>query len=116
MKSCIIFIAGCFALWNPVLALGREFDGDEFSNDTLAYKLELLNHTFWRTEQELSSRGVVGPRLDQVRSAWIEKNHLEPQFLPGNFYPNLLDHRTSPFRQKLLDMLATMLSPALREP
>ena len=27
-------------------ALGREFDGGEFSNDTLAYKLELLNHTF----------------------------------------------------------------------
>ena len=78
LKSCIIFIAACFALWNPVLALGREFDGDEFSNDTLAYKLELLNHTFWRTEQELSSRGVVG--LDQVRSAWIEKNHLRRNF------------------------------------
>ena len=46
MKSCIIFIAASFALWNPLLALGREFDGDEFSNDTLAYKLELLNHTF----------------------------------------------------------------------
>src|SRR5258708_12676042 len=101
MKSCIIFIAGCFALWNPVLALGREFDGDEFSNDTLAYKLELLNHTFWRTEQELSSRGVVGPRLDQVRSPWIEKNHLQAQFLPGIFFPNCLIDRFPPFPQKL---------------
>jgi hypothetical protein len=63
MKSCIIFIAASFALWNPLLALGREFDGDEFSNDALAYKLELFNHTFWRTEQALSSRGVVGPRF-----------------------------------------------------
>ncbi len=107
MKSCIIFIAASFALWNPVLALGREFDGGEFSNDTLAYKLELLNHTFWRTEQELSSRGVVGPRLDQVRSAWIEKIHLEAQFLRGNFYPDLLDERISLLREKLREMLAT---------
>ena len=101
MKSCIIFIAGFFALWSPLLALGRGIDGDEFSNDTLAYKLELLNHTFWRTEQEFLSRGVVGPRLDQVRYAWIEKNHLEAQFMRGNFYPDLLDERTSLLRERL---------------
>src|SRR5882757_980171 len=71
MKSCIIFIAVSLALWNFLLALGR--GEDEFSNDTLAYKLELLNHTFWRTEQMLSSRGVVGPRLDQLRYAWSRR-------------------------------------------
>ena len=115
MKSCIIFIAAFFALWNPLVALGREFDGDEFSNDTLAYKLELLNHTFWRTEQELSSRGVVGPRLDQVRSAWIEKNHLEAQFLRGDFYPDLLDERISLLREKIREVLANLSSPALHK-
>src|SRR5712671_5042664 len=116
MKSCIIFIAACFALWNPVLALGREFDGDEFSNDTLAYKLELLNHTFWRTEQMLSSRGVVGSRLDQMRHAWIEKNRLEVQFLDGNLYPDLLDERISLLREKIREVLANVSSPALQGP
>jgi hypothetical protein len=101
MESCIIFIAASFAVWNPLLALGAEFGGDEFSNDTLAYKLELLNHTFWRTEQELSSRGVVGLRLDQMRYPWIEKNHLGAQFLCGNFYPDLLNERISLLREKL---------------
>jgi len=98
------------------LAPGREIDGDEFSNDTLAYKLELLNHTFWRTEQKLSRRGVVGSRLRQVRDAWIEKNHLEAQFLRGDFYPDLLDERISVLREELRQMLANMSSPALREP
>jgi hypothetical protein len=116
MKSCIIFIAVSLTLWNPLLALGREFDGDEFSNDTLAYKLELLNHTFWLAEQELSGRGVVGPLVDEARRAWIEKDHLEAQFLRGNFYPDLLDERISLLREKLREMLATMSSPALREP
>jgi hypothetical protein len=116
MKSCIIFMTVSFALWSPLLAPGREIDGDEFSNDTLAYKLELLNHTFWRTEQKLSSRGVVGSRLRQVRDAWIEKNHLEAQFLRGDFYPDLLDERISVLREALREMLANMSSPALREP
>ena len=116
MKSCIIFIAGFFALWSPLLALGRGIEGDEFSNDTLAYKLELLNHTFWRTEQEFLSRGVVGPRLDQVRYAWIEKNHLEAQFMRGNFYPDLLDERISLLRERLREMLTNLASPALQKP
>jgi hypothetical protein len=116
MKSYIIFIAGFFALWSPLLALGRGIGGDEFSNDTLAYKLELLNHTFWRTEQEFSSRGVVGPRLDQVRYAWIEKNHLEAQFMRGNFYPDLLDERISLLRERLREMLTNLASPALQKP
>jgi len=114
MKSRIIFIAVSLALWNPLLALGR--GEDEFSNDTLAYKLELLNHTFWRTEQKLSTRGVVASWLDRMRHAWIEKNHLEAQFLRGDFYPDLLDERISLLREKLREMLATMSSPALREP
>ena len=114
MKSCIIFIAVSLALWNPLLALGR--GEDEFSNDTLAYKLELLNHTFWRTEQMLSSRGVVGPRLDHLRYAWIEKNRLEAQFLHGNFYPDLLDERISLLREKIREVLANLSSPALRGP
>jgi hypothetical protein len=83
---------------------------------SVAYKLELLNDTFWRTEQEFSSRGVVGSRLRQVRDAWIEKNHLEAQFLRGNFYPDLLDERISLLREKLREMLANMSSPAPREP
>ena len=116
MKSCNILIAVSFALWNPLLALGRRFDGDEFSNDTLAYKLELLNLSFWRTEQEFSSRGVVGPRLDRVRYAWIEKNHLEAQFMRGNFYPDLLDERISPLRERLREMLTNLASLALRKP
>ena len=113
MKSCIIFIAVSLALWNPLLALRGE---DEFSNDTLAYKLELLNHTFWRTEQILSSRGVVGSRLDQMRYAWIEKNRLEVQFLDGNFYPDLLDERISLLREKIREVLANVSSPALQGP
>ena len=79
-------------------------------------KLELLNHTFWRTEQKLLSRGVVGFRLDQLRYAWIEKNLLEAQFLCGNFYPDLLDERISLLREKLREVLATSSSPALQEP
>ena len=114
MKSCIIFIAVSLALWNPPLALGR--GEDEFSNDTLAYKLELLNHNFWRTEQMLSSRGVVGPPLDQLRYAWIEKNRLEAQFLRGNFYPDLLDERISLLREKIREVLANLSSPALQGP
>jgi len=114
MKSCIIFIAVSLALWNSLLALGR--GEDEFSNDTLAYKLELLNHTFWRTEQMLSSRGVVGPPLDQLRYAWIEKNRLEAQFLRGNFYPDLLDERISLLREKIREVLANLSSPALQGP
>jgi hypothetical protein len=114
MKSCIIFIAVFFALWSPLLALGRGVDGGEFSNDTLACKLELLNHIFWRTEQKLSSRGVVGARLDQLRFAWIEKNHLETQFMRGNFYPDLLDERISLLGEKLREVLATLSSPALQ--
>ena len=112
MKSCIIFIAVLFAFWNPLPALSQGINGGEFSNDTLAYKLELLNHTFWRTEQKLLSRGVVGFRLDQLRYAWIEKNLLEAQFLRGNFYPDLLDERISLLRE----VLATLSSPALQEP
>jgi hypothetical protein len=100
----------------PSIGAGREFDGYEFSNDTLAYKLELLNHTFWRTEPEGSSRGVVGTLLNQMKSAWIEKKHLEAQFLRGNFYPDLLDERISLLREKLRETLANMSSPALREP
>ena len=73
MKSCIIFIAVFLALWNPLLALGR--GEDEFSNDTLAYKLELLNRSFWRTEQMLSRRGMVGSRLDQIE---IRMHRKEP--------------------------------------
>jgi hypothetical protein len=111
MKSCIIFIAVSLALWNPLLALRGE---DEFSNDTLAYKLELLNHSFWRAEQTLSSRGVVGSRLDQMRYAWIEKNHLEVQFLDGNFYPDLLDERISLLREKIRKVLVNVSSPGLR--
>jgi hypothetical protein len=111
MKSCIIFIAVSLALWNPLLALRGE---DEFSNDTLAYKLELLNHSFWRTEQMLSSRGVVGSRLHQMRYAWIEKNRLEAQFLRGNFYPDLLDERISLLREKIREVLANVSSPALQ--
>jgi hypothetical protein len=113
MKSCIIFIAVSLALWNLLLALRGE---DEFSNDTLAYKLELLNHTFWRTEQMLSSRGVVRSRLDQMRYAWIEKNRLEMQFLDGNFYPDLLDERISLLREKIREVLANVSSPALQGP
>jgi hypothetical protein len=116
MKSCAIFIAVFFALWSPLLALGRGIEGDEFSNDTLAYKLELLNHIFWRTEQKLSSRGVVEPRLDQLKYAWIEKNHLEAQFLRGNFYADLLDERISLLREKLREVLATLSSRALQKP
>src|ERR1700747_2552174 len=114
MKSCIFFIAVSFALWNPLRAPGGGSDGDEFSNDTLAYKLELLNHTFWRTEQKLLSRGVVG--LDQMRYAWIEKNHLVAQFLRGNFYPDLLDERISLLRERLRKVLANLSSPALQNP
>jgi hypothetical protein len=116
MKSCILFVAVSFALWSPLLALGREIDGDEFSNDTLAYKLELLNHTFWRTEQKLSTRGVVASWLDRMRRAWIEKNHLEAQFLRGDFYPDLLDERISLLREKLREVLANVSSPASQEP
>ena len=116
MKSCILFVAVSFALWSPLLSVGREIDGDEFSNDTLAYKLELLNHTFWRTEQKLSTRGVVASWLDRMRHAWIEKNHLEAQFLRGDFYPDLLDERISVLREELRQMLANISSPALREP
>lgn len=113
MKSCIVFIAVSLALWSPLLSLRGE---DEFSNDTLAYKLELLNHTFWRTEQMLSSRGVVRSRLDQMRYAWIEKNRLEVQFVAGNFYPDLLDERISLLREKIREVLANVSSPALQEP
>jgi hypothetical protein len=116
MKSCILFVAVSFALWSPLLSLGREIDGDEFSNDTLAYKLELLNHTFWRTEQKLSTRGVVASWLDRMRHAWIEKNHLEAQFLRGDFYPDLLDERISLLREKLREVLANLSSPASQEP
>ena len=116
MKSCILFVAVSFALWSPLLSLGREIDGDEFSNDTLAYKLELLNHTFWRTEQKLSTRGVVVSWLDRMRHAWIEKNHLEAQFLRGDFYPDLLDERISILREKLREVLANLSSPASQEP
>jgi hypothetical protein len=116
MKSCILFVAVSFALWSPLLALGREIDGDEFSNDTLAYKLELLNHTFWRTEQKLSTRGVVASLLDRMRHAWIEKNQLEAQFLRGDFYPDLLDERISLLREKLREVLANLSSPASQEP
>ena len=111
MKSCIIFIAVSLALWNPLLALRGE---DEFSNDTLAYKLELLNHSFWRAEQTLSSRGVVGSRLDQMRYASIEKNRLEVQFLDGNFYPDLLDERISLLREKIRKVFVNVSSPGLR--
>jgi len=116
MKSCILFVAVSFALWSPLLSLGREIDGDEFSNDTLAYKLELLNHTFWRTEQKLSTRGVVASWLDRMRHAWIEKNQLEAQFLRGDFYPDLLDERISLLREKLREVLANLSSPASQEP
>ncbi len=116
MKSCILFVAVSFALWSPLLSLGREIDGDEFSNDTLAYKLELLNHSFWRTEQKLSTRGVVASWLDRMRHAWIEKNHLEAQFLRGDFYPDLLDERISLLREKLREVLANLSSPASQEP
>ena len=116
MKSCILFVAVSFALWSPLLALGREIDGDEFSNDTLAYKLELLNHTFWRIEQKFSSHIVAASRLDQIRHAWIEKNHLEAQFLRGDFYPDLLDERISLLREKLREVLANLSSPASQEP
>ena len=116
MKSCILFVAVSFALWSPLLSLGREIDGDEFSNDTLAYKLELLNHTFWRTEQKLSTRGVVASWLDRMRHAWIEKNQLEAQFLRGDFYPDLLDERISILREKLREVLANLSSPASQEP
>ena len=116
MKSCILFVAVSFSLWSPLLSLGREIDGDEFSNDTLAYKLELLNHTFWRTEQKLSTRGVVASWLDRMRHAWIEKNHLEAQFLRGDFYPDLLDERISLLREKLREVLANLSSPASQEP
>jgi hypothetical protein len=116
MKSCILFVAVSFALWSPLLALGREIHGDEFSNDTLAYKLELLNHTFWRTEQKLSTRGVVASWFDRMRHAWIEKNHLEAQFLRGDFYPDLLDERISLLREKLREVLANLSSPASQEP
>ena len=116
MKSCILFVAVSFALWSPLLSLGREIDGDEFSNDTLAYKLELLNHTFWRTEQKLSTRGVVASLLDRMRHAWIEKNQLEAQFLRGDFYPDLLDERISLLREKLREVLANLSSPASQEP
>ena len=64
----------------------------------------------------LSSRGVVGPRLDQLRYAWIEKNRLEAQFLRGNFYPDLLDERISLLREKIREVLANLSSPALQEP
>jgi hypothetical protein len=111
MKSCIIFIAVPLALWTPLLALRGE---DEFSNDTLAYKLELLNRSFWRTEQMLSRRGMVGSRLDQMRYACIEKNRLEVQFLDGNFYPDLLDERISLLREKIREVLAKVSSPALQ--
>ena len=110
-KSCIIFIAVPLALWTPLLALRGE---NEFSNDTLAYKLELLNVSFWRTEQMLSSRGVVGSRLDQMRYACIEKNRLEVQFLDGNFYPDLLDERISLLREKIREVLAKVSSPAFK--
>ena len=116
MKSCILFVGVSFALWSPLLALGREIDGDEFSNDTLAYKLELLNHAFWRTEQKLSTRGVVASWLDRMRHAWIEKNQLEAQFLRGDFYPDLLDERISLLREKLREVLANLSSPASQEP
>jgi hypothetical protein len=116
MKSCILFVAVSFALWSPLLALRREIDGDEFSNDTLAYKLELLNHAFWRTEQKLSTRGVVASWLDRMRHAWIEKNHLEAQFLRGDFYPDLLDERIALLREKLREVLANLSSPASQEP
>ena len=116
MKNCIIVVAVSFALCSSFLALGREIDGDEFSNDTLAYKLELLNHTFWRTEQKLSTRGVVASWLDRMRHAWIEKNHLEAQFLRGDFYPDLLDERIALLREKLREVLANLSSPASQEP
>jgi hypothetical protein len=116
MKNCIIFVAVSFALCSSLLALGREIDGDEFSNDTLAYKLELLNHTFWRIEQKVSSHGVAASRLDQIRHAWIEKNQLEAQFLRGDFYPDLLDERISLLREKLREVLANLSSPASQEP
>ena len=80
MKSCIIFIAVSLALWNPLLALRGE---DEFSNDTLAYKLELLNHSFCGPNKRFQA-AVWRISLDQMRYAWIEKNRLEVQFLDGN--------------------------------
>ena len=62
----------------------------------------------------LSSRGVVGPPLDQLRYAWIEKNRLEAQFLRGNFYPDLLDERISVLREKIREVLGNLSSPALQ--
>ena len=64
----------------------------------------------------LSSRGVVGPRLDQLRYAWIEKNRLEAQFLRGDFYPDLLDERISLLREKIREVLANLSLPALQGP
>jgi hypothetical protein len=114
MKSCIIFMVVFFALWNSRLVLGRGVDEDEFSNGTLAYKLELLNCTFWCAEQKLSSRGVRSP-LDQLREAWLEKNLLEAQFLRGDFYPDLLDERISVLREKLREVPGNLSSPACQE-
>ena len=64
----------------------------------------------------LSSRGVVGPPLDQLRYAWIEKNRLEAQFLRGNFYPDLLDERISLLRERIREVLANLSSPASQGP
>jgi hypothetical protein len=51
-----------------------------------------------------------------MRHAWIEKNHLEAQFLRGDFYPDLLDERISLLREKLREVLANLSSPASQEP
>jgi len=94
-------IAGKVAdTFNEVVALNRR----------MSRELGRLRESVGR-EGRINQRASLG-----VRSAWIEKNHLEAQFLRGNFYPDLLDERISLLREKLREMLATMSSPALREP
>ena len=87
MKSCILFALIVLTLERRSTALSQEVGEGEFSNDTLAYKLELLNGLFWQTEHKLSARPSVRSNLDELKRIWNEKNHLEARFLRGKNLP-----------------------------
>ena len=57
----------------------------EFSNDTLAYKLELLNGLFWQTEQKFSARPLVKSNLDELTAFGTKRSIWRRDFCAANF-------------------------------
>ena len=107
-ECCKLLVFASLILASPTCALSQWIDEGEFSQATLAHKLQQLKDQFEQVEAELSMRGGADSKLKKVEleDVYTRIERLETEFQRGGYHPDLFDEQIVIVREDLRLILA----------